>query len=320
MKIQLFENTNEQRIKANHLTEDQKKEYANLQAAVINAESQGAQATIKFQKEVEKLNDEQQKSIQKFNELAAKAKEAKDREDDKNSIEKGKKEIADKVDLQKTAEDLITSNFRDAEAERFAINVEMGEKEIEQENAIADKKFELQKKETENKKKEAQIQKLIEKQKLADTSLILGQAAQLLDKQSAAYKILAVTQATIDTYRAANAALTAGPFIGEVLAALTIAEGLANVAKISSYAQGGYTGDGGKYDAAGTVHKGEFVMPQDIVNQYGKDHFQSYLDGSIAASNAHSGGSQANIEVNLGLKEFNEFNSRMKIKESISTQ
>lgn len=33
-----------------------------------------------------------------------------------------------------------------------------------------------------------------------------------------------------------------------------------------SFAEGGYTGDGGKYETAGVVHKGEYVMNQDMVN------------------------------------------------------
>lgn len=34
-----------------------------------------------------------------------------------------------------------------------------------------------------------------------------------------------------------------------------------------SYAQGGYTGAGGKYEPAGIVHKGEYVIPKHMVNQ-----------------------------------------------------
>lgn len=37
-------------------------------------------------------------------------------------------------------------------------------------------------------------------------------------------------------------------------------------AAISSWADGGYTGRGGKYEPAGTVHKGEYVLPQEAVN------------------------------------------------------
>lgn len=33
------------------------------------------------------------------------------------------------------------------------------------------------------------------------------------------------------------------------------------------FAQGGFTGRGGKFDPAGIVHKGEFVVPKQFVNQ-----------------------------------------------------
>lgn len=37
----------------------------------------------------------------------------------------------------------------------------------------------------------------------------------------------------------------------------------------SGFAEGGYTGPGGKYDFAGYVHRGEYVHPQDVVRHYG---------------------------------------------------
>jgi hypothetical protein len=37
----------------------------------------------------------------------------------------------------------------------------------------------------------------------------------------------------------------------------------------AQFAEGGYTGDGGKYDVAGTVHKGEFVNTKDQTSKYG---------------------------------------------------
>ena len=37
---------------------------------------------------------------------------------------------------------------------------------------------------------------------------------------------------------------------------------------ISAYDEGGYTGDGEKLEPAGIVHKGEYVVPQDVVNDY----------------------------------------------------
>jgi hypothetical protein len=36
---------------------------------------------------------------------------------------------------------------------------------------------------------------------------------------------------------------------------------------VKLFASGGYTGSGGKYEPAGVVHKGEFVVPKHMVNQ-----------------------------------------------------
>lgn len=50
-----------------------------------------------------------------------------------------------------------------------------------------------------------------------------------------------------------------------------IAMRAANSASGVGFAVGGYTGDGGKYTPAGTVHRGEYVMPQEAVRYYGLD-------------------------------------------------
>lgn len=42
---------------------------------------------------------------------------------------------------------------------------------------------------------------------------------------------------------------------------------LSGLINSGSYAQGGFTGTGGKYEPAGIVHKGEYVIPKHMVNQ-----------------------------------------------------
>lgn len=64
--------------------------------------------------------------------------------------------------------------------------------------------------------------------------------------------------ATIATYGGAAAG-----------APLAIAGALGAVHGMALYAEGGYTGDGGKYEAAGIVHKGEVVFSQDDVRRAG---------------------------------------------------
>ncbi len=47
------------------------------------------------------------------------------------------------------------------------------------------------------------------------------------------------------------------------------------------YAEGGYTGDGAKRAPAGTVHRGEYVMPQETVRRYGIEALEAIHFGRI---------------------------------------
>jgi hypothetical protein len=47
------------------------------------------------------------------------------------------------------------------------------------------------------------------------------------------------------------------------------------------YAEGGYTGDGAKHAPAGVVHRGEYVMPQETVQRYGRDALEAIHYGRI---------------------------------------
>lgn len=57
-----------------------------------------------------------------------------------------------------------------------------------------------------------------------------------------------------------------------VAAVAALAAGIATITAAfnnnAGYAEGGYTGDGGKYEPAGTVHKGEFVTNQETTRKY----------------------------------------------------
>ena len=44
---------------------------------------------------------------------------------------------------------------------------------------------------------------------------------------------------------------------------------------ISGFAEGGYTGHGGKYEPAGVVHRGEYVLPQEVVRSIGVGNLDS---------------------------------------------
>lgn len=83
------------------------------------------------------------------------------------------------------------------------------------------------------------------------------------------------------------------------------------------WADGGYTGDGGKHDVAGVVHRGEWVVPQSVVKKPGMLNFlnqltygKGYADGgpvggtvrNSGPSNAGSGsatGSELNLSISI---------------------
>lgn len=44
---------------------------------------------------------------------------------------------------------------------------------------------------------------------------------------------------------------------------------IGGLGKLFGFSEGGYTGDGGKYEPAGVVHKGEYVVPADVVRRIG---------------------------------------------------
>jgi hypothetical protein len=94
-------------------------------------------------------------------------------------------------------------------------------------------------------------------------------------RQFAINKAVSITEAGINSFTAFNKALAtyAGTPLAFVIPPLHLAAGLANVVKIASaepnFYTGGYTGDGGKYQDAGRVHKGEVVFNQQDVQMLG---------------------------------------------------
>lgn len=135
--------------------------------------------------------------------------------------------------------------------------------------------------------KRKQIEKSVQDAKLDAFSSAFGSISQLVGEGTAAGKAAGVAEATINTYKAATAAYAAGASLGgplgavmgPVLAGLAVASGLANVKKIAStkvdsgskrgFADGGYTGAGGKYVPRGTVHAGEIVWSQEDIRRAG---------------------------------------------------
>jgi hypothetical protein len=116
---------------------------------------------------------------------------------------------------------------------------------------------------------------------LSSTQSILNDLAVIFADSFEAQKAIAIAGTLISTYESAQKAFAAlagipvvGPALGGIAAAAAIAAGIARVNKIQEqqppkkFYAGGYTGDGGKYEAAGEVHKGEYVHTQEKTKKY----------------------------------------------------
>ncbi|HEY3857363.1 MAG TPA: hypothetical protein VGO67_23505 [Verrucomicrobiae bacterium] len=73
--------------------------------------------------------------------------------------------------------------------------------------------------------------------------------------------------------------------------------GLAAVlSALMGFSEGGYTGAGGKYDMAGIVHRGEYVMPADTVNRVGLSVMEDIHRGG---SSSHVSGRRSGGEIHI---------------------
>lgn len=282
------------------LTDDEKRKLAELKAAAIDADTAAYQNTIKLNKELENLN--------------------------KQDVKKRKDVITQQVKEYKGALDIEYDSAEETERKKLESRLGASSKYVAQ---IA--KEAKAHNDAENTK--TQITRLQTQVRLANIATTLNMAAGLMEKGSAGYKALAISQASIDTYRAATSALApppegAGPLFGPILAGVTIATGLANIAKIAAFSDGGYTGPGGKYQPAGIVHAGEVVWNQSDVAAVGgpakaNAMRPSYSDGGIVANSMTRGMGQMSSmpvpQVILDYKEFTQFVNRVQYKESLAT-
>jgi hypothetical protein len=135
-----------------------------------------------------------------------------------------------------------------------------------------------------------------------DMFVNMGEAAKAFGKEGfRIYQGFAIAAATMDTFRAAIAAYNSvvgipyvGPILAPIAAAAAVAYGAAQIAQISAaspgFAAGGYTGQGGKYEPAGVVHRGEFVIPSETVARLGPDYFYHRYMAGRARVPSYEGG------------------------------
>jgi hypothetical protein len=132
--------------------------------------------------------------------------------------------------------------------------------------------------------------------------MVMAAVSQLFHLGEAALQTMgtAITTANATTRISAHAATAAAgaaasqssiPYVGPELALAEMAIMLAAVLALSAsggFASGGYTGDGGKYEVAGVVHRGEFVMPQETVSRVGLGNLEAIKNGRSPSTGAPS--------------------------------
>lgn len=191
------------------------------------------------------------------------------------------KEVQSFIDTEQTK----TSVLLDEEAKRLTAKQDA----LEKDKALADAN--------------AQIESI----RLDTAKTITDGIATQLDRQTALGKIaflasqaFSIADVVVKSNAARIAILAKNAFIpgGIALSAAEIANLQANTivsiagiidATVSGFAEGGYTGDGGKYQPAGTVHKGEFVIPKSRVQSLGGASKVASLTGVPSKGYANGG-------------------------------
>lgn len=255
-------------------------------------------------------------------------------------LEKHEKEIAAINQTLQVSKEII-GGIGEAYARHYALQEQALQISLAKQKTAIQTEFEEEKKALDAKYEAGEISKeeyddaimaLNQKYQADVKEAEIAQQKELNDIKKKAFeanKKVSIAQALIDAAMAVLKSLASLPFpANAIVAAATAALAAIQIIQIkkqefvpTTFAQGGYTGDGDKYEEAGTVHKGEFVMPQESVKKYGKETFQSYLDGSVATNgmmSGASGGSQmGNAPVYVVWKEMREFDAKMMAKAEI---
>lgn len=118
------------------------------------------------------------------------------------------------------------------------------------------------------------VVKKLEKQKEQEIAKVKSDANKKMFKMQVMQAIAQTATSAINAYSSAAAVPLVGYILAPIAAASAVAAGMLQVAAIKKqqeaseaqgYAKGGFTGDGGKYEVAGIVHKGEWVASQELL-------------------------------------------------------
>ena len=281
--------------------EEQRKQQIDLRSLVKNqpGESSGSNSgSDKAAKAAAKLAEQQRKQAKEFidsvkrqnqNELEAidekeRQKLAKlDEFRKQNALKEGeyeatKTQIALDADAQRnellqkqTEERMKQQESADAYIAQLQANFEGEAAELDRQYAIKQQKLDefhkkglVSEEDYQNAKAELQEQKNQDslEMDLQTWDKIAGNIASASKESTALYKAASITQAIISTYLGATKALAeGGPILGPILAATTVALGMANVAKIRSAREQGGNLSVGQVSTIAERNKPEVIMP-----------------------------------------------------------
>lgn len=129
--------------------------------------------------------------------------------------------------------------------------------------------------------------------KFEDVAVSFGRMLAKMAMQSAASNVFSSIFPSLATAAAGSYAPSApGAFSGFDFGLGSASSGMTYMP--GGFSDGGYTGPGGKFDAAGIVHAGEFVLRKEVVEQPGMRAFleslnaKGYADGGYVSSGAGS--------------------------------
>ena len=117
--------------------------------------------------------------------------------------------------------------------------------------------------------------KKLEKQKEAEIAKIKNDANKKAMSMQVIQAVAQTATAALNAYSSAAAIPIVGYILAPIAAAMAVAAGMMQVAAIKKqqkaseaqgYSKGGFTGQGGRDEVAGVVHKGEWVASQNLVN------------------------------------------------------
>jgi len=117
----------------------------------------------------------------------------------------------------------------------------------------------------------------------ASAAAALGTSAALVNTGAGALGASATSLTVAGSTLPAGAAAIAAAAVQLQAAAASLMVANSIGAASGGFAAGGYTGPGGKYQPAGVVHRGEYVMPQETVQRYGLPMMRAMHQGHLPA-------------------------------------